>query len=162
MEKNGRKFFSCRFFSRTKGTLRLNKQLRLLVASELLFILALGCLRAAFHFGSCLPPSSFSFRLLVASESLFILALICLRSAFHFGSCLPQSCFSFWLLFASGLLLIFAYRFAYFPTMAAVSWAIISSSSVGMTTTFTLESSPEITISSPRVLLAASLKVTPR
>lgn len=48
------------------------------------------------------------------------------------------------------------------PTIAAVSVAITSSSSVGITTTFTLESAPEISISLPRVLLASALKVTPR
>ena len=45
--------------------------------------------------------------------------------------------------------------------MAAVSWAIISSSSVGMRRTFTLESGAEITVSLPRTLLAAASIFTP-
>ena len=55
------------------------------------------------------------------------------------------------------------YRAQHFsPTIAAVSSAIISSSSVGITATFTFESGPEMTISLPRVLLASASKVMPR
>ena len=45
--------------------------------------------------------------------------------------------------------------------MAAVSWAIMSSSSVGMSSTFTLESAAEMTVSLPRTLLAAASIFTP-
>ena len=43
-----------------------------------------------------------------------------------------------------------------------VSVAIISSSSVGMTTTFTFESSAEIMASSPRTLFFSSSNLMPR
>ena len=54
----------------------------------------------------------------------------------------------------------FSARLSYF-TRAAVSMAIMSSSLVGMSRTFTLESAAEITASSPRTLLAASSIFTP-
>ena len=46
-------------------------------------------------------------------------------------------------------------------TMAAVSMAIMSSSLVGISRTFTLESAAEITVSLPRVLLASASIFTP-
>jgi len=50
---------------------------------------------------------------------------------------------------------------AYFFRIAIVSEAIISSSSVGITTTFTFESSVEITASSPRTLFFSASSFTP-
>ena len=50
---------------------------------------------------------------------------------------------------------------SYLPTISAVSMAIMSSSSVGMSSTFTLESAEEMTVSLPRTLLASASIFTP-
>ena len=52
-------------------------------------------------------------------------------------------------------------QYCYLLKIAIVSEAIISSSSVGITTTFTLESSVEITASSPRTLFFSKSTLTP-
>ena len=50
---------------------------------------------------------------------------------------------------------------SYLPTISAVSMAIMSSSSVGMSSTYTLESAEEMTVSLPRTLLASASIFTP-
>ena len=87
-------------------------------------------------------------------------SLTCHSIRINFNMPCYYNVFIFFYLFINTFIHLITPKF-YF-TKKYVSLAIINSSSVGITHTSILESSPLILISSPRVLLFSSFNVTPR